>query len=102
MTRKELRSQPCACCGSFEQITLDHVKPKALGGNRNWKQPLCYNCNRAKGILTIDYTTKTFHLEDWMLSLEPKDLKKLMYKTHNFSCEYRNPNSKLYKRYHEM
>lgn len=102
MTSKELRSLPCACCGSLGETTLDHIKPKALGGNKNWKQPLCYKCNAAKGILTIDYTTKTFYLEEWMLSLESKDFKKLMYKTHNFSCEYMNPNSELYKRYHEM
>lgn len=102
MTKKECRKLPCICCGGFDKVTVDHVKPKALGGDISWKQPLCFKCNQAKGILTIDYNTKTLHLESWMLKLTRKDFKRLMTKTHSFSCDFLNPMTKTYKRYHEV
>lgn len=102
MTNKECKRLPCSCCGTNENVTLDHVRPKALGGDKSWKQPLCFHCNRTKGILTIDYTTKTFHLEDWMLKLERKDFKRLMTNTHAFSCDFLNPLTKTYKKYHAV
>lgn len=41
----------CVCCGSNDNLTLDHIVPKALGGlNRSQNyQTLCWKCNNEKG-----------------------------------------------------
>lgn len=50
----KMGQQFCAGCGqwfSFDDMTVDHVKPKKLGG-RNWYfnlQLMCAPCNHAKG-----------------------------------------------------
>lgn len=47
----------CLCCGSYDDICIDHVVPLSLGGfNRvDNMQPLCRSCNSKKGVKTIDY-----------------------------------------------
>lgn len=49
----------CANCGS-DDITVDYVIPVSKGGSGGIEnvQPLCRNCNRLKGMQTIDYRTK--------------------------------------------
>jgi hypothetical protein len=53
--RKEIvrRGAFCQCCGEnlFQALTLDHVKPRAKGGNNNPVniQVLCVGCNALKG-----------------------------------------------------
>lgn len=47
----------CLCCGTTKNLTVDHVIPRAKGGNNRSKnlQTLCFNCNQAKGVKIIDY-----------------------------------------------
>lgn len=92
----------CACCGAKGKMTLDHVRPKCFGGTREWRQALCSTCNKNKGILTMDYNTKTFYLEPWMMNLNKKDQRELLHNTFTFSADYLNPSTKLHKRYHEV
>lgn len=41
----------CAYCGSDENLTLDHVRPKTRGGRDETHNlvPACRSCNQAKG-----------------------------------------------------
>lgn len=43
----------CVYCGTYNNITVDHVVPIILGGNsdRNNLAPCCYSCNQKKGKL---------------------------------------------------
>lgn len=47
----------CLCCGTTENISLDHIKPIHKGGLNELDnlQPLCKSCNSRKGIQIIDY-----------------------------------------------
>lgn len=42
----------CTHCGTTQRLTLDHIKPVALGGNGHESnlQVLCHSCNSKKGI----------------------------------------------------
>ena len=46
----------CVACGSFEQLTLDRIVPKARGGKieRDNVQILCMPCNSSKGDRELD------------------------------------------------
>ena len=48
---KRLSSQPCAACGTYERISIDHIVPIARGGRHSIGnlQPLCILCNSSKG-----------------------------------------------------
>jgi 5-methylcytosine-specific restriction endonuclease McrA len=48
----------CANCGSIENLTIDHIIPRCLGGSGRWKnlQVLCEKCNQAKGQKVIHNT----------------------------------------------
>ena len=53
VTSKDLtrmKQQPCAFCGSTQDIQIDHVTPIAKGGVHGIGnlQPLCAKCNRSK------------------------------------------------------
>lgn len=41
----------CAYCGSTKNLTLDHVLPRAQGGQTSWNNLItaCYSCNSQKG-----------------------------------------------------
>jgi 5-methylcytosine-specific restriction endonuclease McrA len=47
----------CLCCGSTENITVDHIIPLSCGGTniKDNLQPLCLTCNIRKHTKTIDY-----------------------------------------------
>lgn len=47
----------CLCCGSDDDLTIDHVIPINKGGKNELDnlQPLCRSCNSKKGIDIIDY-----------------------------------------------
>jgi hypothetical protein len=48
---KEHWNNQCVYCGSSENLTLDHVHPKARGGHDTTHNvvPACLNCNQSKG-----------------------------------------------------
>jgi hypothetical protein len=57
---KDKYNHTCLCCGRREpeiKLCADHVIPLASGGDDAIDniQPLCRECNDAKGIKTIDY-----------------------------------------------
>jgi 5-methylcytosine-specific restriction endonuclease McrA len=47
----------CLCCGSFDNIQIDHITSVKNGGENSIEnfQPLCKSCNVKKGTKTIDY-----------------------------------------------
>lgn len=51
MNYKHIIKERCAQCGSKENLTVDHIIPKAEGGSEAITnlQILCSNCNLAKG-----------------------------------------------------
>lgn len=50
-------SQKCLRCGDSDNLTIDHILPRALGGKdmRSNYQTLCLGCNVAKGATYADY-----------------------------------------------
>lgn len=53
---RDIRTQPCAYCGSEENIEVDHVVPLSRGGLHSSDNlvPACRPCNRSKGARTLD------------------------------------------------
>ena len=47
---KENWSEQCAYCGSEEELTLDHIVPRSLGGLDKTTNVLCacHDCNQSK------------------------------------------------------
>jgi len=47
----------CLCCGTTEDLTVDHIVPLVEGGANSFEncQILCRPCNSRKGTQTIDY-----------------------------------------------
>ena len=48
----------CACCGGGRgHITIDHLRPRALGGTSAFDnlQPLCWCCNNIKSVLELEF-----------------------------------------------
>ena len=45
----------CVYCGSTEELTIDHVRPKAKGGSTTANNCVtcCKKCNQAKGSLEL-------------------------------------------------
>jgi len=52
----DLLQQPCAYCGSSENITVAHVVPRSRGGKHQQDNlaPACLSCNSSKGARTLD------------------------------------------------
>ena len=48
----------CTKCGSTQNLTIDHIIPRSLGGSNNFlnKQSLCARCNLDKGSTVKCYT----------------------------------------------
>lgn len=50
--RYEIKPQgPCVRCGTYLDLTWDHIVPLSKGGKTEWSnlQPLCRKCNSSKG-----------------------------------------------------
>lgn len=45
----------CQYCGSFKQLTVDHIIPTSKGGTETWTNLVtaCRSCNEKKGDLTL-------------------------------------------------
>lgn len=54
---KQWHEERCGCCGTLDNIQIDHVVPTSMGGINHIVnlQFLCRRCNRAKGIEYTDY-----------------------------------------------
>jgi hypothetical protein len=50
----------CLCCGSAENLTVDHVIPRSCGGadDESNYQPLCRSCNSIKGATYVDFSVE--------------------------------------------
>jgi len=50
----------CVCCGEKKKLTIDHVIPVSKGGGSEMSnvQPLCRECNRMKGVRSVDFRKK--------------------------------------------
>jgi len=50
----------CLCCGTKENITIDHIRPRSQGGDHSLSnlQTLCLSCNSKKGTQTIKFGGK--------------------------------------------
>lgn len=74
----------CACCNepiTIENISVDHIRPKCLGyliTESENHQILCRKCNEEKGMLSIDYKTKTLIIEPYMFGLDQTKLENLL------------------------
>ena len=46
----------CAYCGSTEDLTIDHIRPRCRGGETNASNCVtaCLSCNQAKGSLSVN------------------------------------------------
>jgi len=85
----------CQYCGSYRDLTLDHVIPKSKGGKTNWNNLItaCHRCNTIKGNKTPEeagMVLKTFpfkpslsyflaeyaerHAEEWIPFLAIKEV----------------------------
>ena len=64
---KERWDYECAYCGSEKNLTIDHVVPRAKGGESSVENMVCccYSCNQDKGHTPW---------EDWYLSQEFFDI----------------------------
>jgi hypothetical protein len=56
----------CLCCGEKKHLTKDHVYPRCYGGPNGFHnlQPLCAECNTAKGNQWWDYRDGRCPLEE--------------------------------------
>lgn len=56
----DIHGNACLCCGSLENIALDHIMPVSKGGGDDIEnlQPLCQSCNSKKGVQIIDYRSE--------------------------------------------
>lgn len=59
------RDKFCLCCGSYFNLSIDHIVPISLGGANDLDnlQLLCKSCNSKKGTKIIDYRTQKKHEE---------------------------------------
>lgn len=56
----------CLRCGTYENLTLDHIKAKSRGGSNDIYnlQTLCVRCNFLKGAIEKDYRGNTEYVTD--------------------------------------
>ena len=81
---KESWDNKCAYCGSEEDLTLDHVTPRSLGGSDTTDNVVCCcrSCNQSKGhehwklwyIQQDFYSEENFSkIENWITPQKPKN-----------------------------
>ena len=76
--RKDIKEQwnnRCVYCGSTDNLTIDHIRPKTKGGRDEAKNlvPACQSCNHQKGSkhwLAWWVGKESFDLSNFKLVLE--------------------------------
>ena len=55
----------CVYCGSFRQLTIDHVIPVSKGGQNTWNNMVCacVTCNVKKGDKTLEQANLTLYIK---------------------------------------
>ncbi len=93
--RKRIIEKTCLLCGCEDCITVDHIISLYDGGtNRTINyQPLCCNCNRAKGSLSIDFDKKLFFNTPKVSNMSR--FKMLEVSKFVYYCEYLRRNNQL-------
>ena len=82
---KESWDYKCAYCGSEENLTLDHVTPRSLGGSDTTDNVVCCcrSCNHSKGHehWKLWYVQQEFYseeklnkIEEWMKPAKPSNI----------------------------
>lgn len=58
---KDRDGHKCVYCGSSENLTIDHVRPKSKGGTDTADNCVtaCRPCNQAKGSMHVDVFMQT-------------------------------------------
>lgn len=58
--------EECVCCGSEDNLTFDHIKPRARGGKDELKngQILCKRCNNWKADRMINLYILKIEIEE--------------------------------------
>lgn len=53
MATRRSDDAPCVCCGVHGHNTVDHIRPRGMGGHNTAdnRQALCYRCNHIKAML---------------------------------------------------
>lgn len=75
-----LRDQyTCQYCGEQFQakdLTLDHVKPKSLGGDSSWSNLVtcCATCNWLKGAKVVEPLTKPIEPNYWQMVKKSREI----------------------------
>ena len=64
MLRESIKARDghkCVYCGSTENLTIDHVRPRSLGGTDTADNCVtaCRPCNQAKGSMHVDVFMQT-------------------------------------------
>ncbi len=85
-----VKGKSCCNCGAKENLEIDHVIPKALGGTLTYRQVLCSTCNTQKGILPIDYKTKTIIIHPFMFGLNIQQLRSMLVNPQKFGSRFFN------------
>ena len=79
----------CCNCESEDRLTVDHIRPLALGhGLEGNRQVLCWQCNHEKDFLSIDYSTRTFILEPFVMGLHETERRWYLTNPHTFASWY--------------
>lgn len=92
INREFRKGKCCINCGSWENLSVDHIRPKSLGYTfRENRQVLCEKCNRKKGILSIDYSTRTLILEPFVFSLSREERLEYLRRPQRFGSDFFNP-----------
>lgn len=65
MWREEIKRRDgfrCVYCGETENLTLDHVRPRSMGGPTTADNCVtaCRDCNQAKGSLNVNIFLTSF------------------------------------------
>lgn len=61
----------CVYCGTYKNLTIDHVIPKSRGGANSWENmtTCCFSCNSKKGNKTPQEANMTMRVQPYKPSV---------------------------------